>query len=212
MRFFGKYRGKVENTLDPLQLGRIAVSCPAVLGDSRLNWALPSVPYAGPGVGLFVLPPVGANVWVEFEGGDPDYPIWSGCFWGPGQVPVKPAVAEMKVLKTDGITLTLNTFKGIGGVTLEIGPPIRPQVLKLVFDTRGIALTCDPAQIKLTPTGIEIQLVPATVKVSPEGVELSAAAASAKVAPASLELGMGAASVKLSPISVSINNGALEVT
>jgi len=43
------------------------------------------------GVGLFFLPPKGANVWVEFEGGDPDYPIWSGCFWSDGEVPAQPA-------------------------------------------------------------------------------------------------------------------------
>ena len=48
---------------------------------------MPCAPFAGSGVGFFALPPVGANVWVEFEGGDPDYPIWSGCFWGAGEVP-----------------------------------------------------------------------------------------------------------------------------
>lgn len=212
MRYFGKYRGKVMNALDPLQQGRLQVSCPALLGEGRLSWAMPCVPYAGPQVGLFMLPPVGANIWLEFEGGDLDYPIWGGCFWGPGELPVKPALPETKVLKTDGVTLTINTLPGVGGVTLEIGPPIRPQVLKLAFDTQGIVLSCDPAQLKLTPSGIEMQHAPAILKVSPTGVELNAAAASAKIAPASLELSTGASSVKLSPISVSINNGALEVT
>ena len=54
------------------------------------------------------IPPVGANIWVEFEGGDTDYPIWSGCFWGTGEVPASPAVADMKMLKTGSVTLTLN--------------------------------------------------------------------------------------------------------
>ena len=211
MNFFGKYRGKVANNLDPLQQGRLQVSCPALLGDGGLSWAMPCVPYAGPGVGLFLLPPVGANIWLEFEGGDLDYPIWSGCFWGPGELTVTPAIADMKVLKTEGITLSINSVRGVGGVTLEVGPPVMPQKLKLVLDSQGIALSCDPAQLKLTPTGIEIQLAPAALKVSASGVELSAAAATAKVAPTSVELGMGASSVKLSPVSVSINNGALEV-
>lgn len=83
-RYYGKYRGKVENNIDPMQLGRIQVSAPAVLGDGTLSWAMPCTPYAGSGVGFFAIPPVGANVWVEFEGGDPDYPIWAGCFWGTG--------------------------------------------------------------------------------------------------------------------------------
>lgn len=68
-QFLGKHRGKVENNVDPLQLGRVQVSVPAVLGDGRLSWAMPCVPYAGSGVGLFAVAPVGANVWVEFEQG-----------------------------------------------------------------------------------------------------------------------------------------------
>lgn len=118
-QFFGKYRGQVENNVDPQQMGRIQVSVPAVLGEGTLSWAMPCVPYAGSGVGFFAIPPVGANVWVEFEGGDPDYPIWSGCFWGLGEVPALPAVAEMKVLKTSTATVTLNDTPGAGGITIE---------------------------------------------------------------------------------------------
>lgn len=117
--FFGKYRGTVAGNVDPQQMGRLQVSVPAVLGQGTLSWALPCAPFAGPGVGFFALPPVGANVWVEFEGGDPDYPIWAGCFWGIGEVPASPAVEQMKVLKTDGATLTVNDLPGVGGVTLE---------------------------------------------------------------------------------------------
>ncbi len=76
--------------------GRIQVSAPAVLGGTHARWAMPCVPYAGPGVGLFAIPPVGANVWVEFEGGDLDYPIWTGCFWGIGEVPAVPAVPQVE--------------------------------------------------------------------------------------------------------------------
>ncbi len=119
-QFFGKYRGKVENNVDPQQQGRLQVSAPAVLGEGSLSWAMPCVPFAGPGVGLFTLPPTGANVWVEFEGGDPDYPIWSGCFWGLGEVPVTPAIEQMKVFKTDTATITINDIPGAGGMTIEL--------------------------------------------------------------------------------------------
>ena len=118
-QYFGKYRGTVANNIDPMQQGRIQVSVPSVLGGGQLSWAMPCVPYAGSGVGLFLIPPVDANIWVEFEAGDPDYPIWSGCFWGIGEVPALPAIAEMKVLKTDSCTITLNDLPGIGGVTIE---------------------------------------------------------------------------------------------
>jgi uncharacterized protein involved in type VI secretion and phage assembly len=118
-QFFGKYRGQVENNIDPQQMGRIQVSVSAVLGEGTLSWAMPCVPYAGSGVGFFAIPPNGANIWVEFEGGDPDYPVWSGCFWGLGEVPALPAIAEMKVLKTDMGTITLNDLPGLGGIKIE---------------------------------------------------------------------------------------------
>jgi hypothetical protein len=155
-QFFGKYRGQVENNVDPQQMGRIQVSVPAVLGEGSLSWAMPCVPYAGPGVGLFTIPPNGANVWVEFEGGDPDYPIWSGCFWGLGEVPALPALAEMKVLKTDSITMTLSDLPGIGGFTLEVNPPAVPIPVKLVCDASGVELTHGAASIKLTPASVSI--------------------------------------------------------
>lgn len=155
-QFFGKYRGKVENNLDPKQMGRVQVSAPAVLGEGSMSWAMPCAPYGGPGVGLFAVPPVGANVWVEFEGGDPDYPILAGCFWGPGEVPAIPALAEMKVWKTDGTTLTLSDLPGAGGFTVEVGPPAVPVPLKLVFDASGIELSCGAASVKLTPASVSL--------------------------------------------------------
>lgn len=118
-QFFGKYRGKVENNIDPQMMGRIQVSVPAVLGEGTLSWAMPCAPFAGPGVGFFTVPPTGANVWVEFEAGNPDYPIWSGGFWGLGEAPATPALAEMKVLKTDTATITINDLPGVGGITIE---------------------------------------------------------------------------------------------
>jgi hypothetical protein len=127
-QFFGKYRGKVENNIDPQFQGRIQVSVPAVLGQGQLSWAMPCVPYAGSGVGLFAIPPVGANIWVEFEGGDPDYPIWSGCFWGLGEVPVMPAVSQMKVLKTDNVTVTINDLPGVGGIKIETATGMKIEI------------------------------------------------------------------------------------
>ena len=155
-QFFGKYRGKVENNIDPMLLGRVQVSVPAVLGDGRLSWAMPCAPYAGPGVGLFAIPPVGANVWVEFEGGDPDYPICSGGFWGAGEAPAQPAIPQMKVFKTDGITLKLSDLPGAGGFTLEVEPPVVPIPLKLVCNASGIELSNSAASVKLTPLSVSL--------------------------------------------------------
>jgi hypothetical protein len=81
-RYYGKYRGTVINNIDPEQRGRIMALVPDVLGLTPSSWALPCVPIAGKQQGMFALPQVGAGVWIEFEQGDPDYPIWVGGFWG----------------------------------------------------------------------------------------------------------------------------------
>lgn len=156
MSFFGKYRGIVQNNNDPQQMGRIQVSVPAVLGEGTLSWAMPCVPYAGPGVGFFAIPPNGANVWVEFEGGDPDYPIWSGCFWGLGEVPMMPALAFTKVLKTDTVMLKLDDTPGTGGFTLEVNPPTVTVPVRLVCNAGGVELTHGAATLKLTPSSVSI--------------------------------------------------------
>jgi uncharacterized protein involved in type VI secretion and phage assembly len=81
-RFYGKHRGVVIDNIDPEQIGRILAQVPDVLGDAPTRWALPSVPAGGVQAGCFTVPPIGSQVWIEFERGDPDYPIWTGGFWG----------------------------------------------------------------------------------------------------------------------------------
>ncbi|HEY2014598.1 MAG TPA: phage baseplate assembly protein V [Bryobacteraceae bacterium] len=81
-RYYGKYRGLVIENLDPEQIGRVLLQCPDVLGEIPSSWAMPCVPVAGIQSGTFMVPPIGSQVWVEFEQGNPDYPIWTGGFWG----------------------------------------------------------------------------------------------------------------------------------
>src|SRR5262245_54526747 len=81
-RHYGKHRGTVINNLDPLQLGRVNVQVPGVTGRLPSTWALPCVPIAGKQMGTFVVPQIGAGVWVEFENGDINLPVWVGGFWG----------------------------------------------------------------------------------------------------------------------------------
>jgi len=90
-RYYGKYRGTVVNNIDPLFAGRLLLEVPDVLSLAPSTWAEPCVPLAGPtglSMGVFIVPPIGAPIWVEFEQGDPDYPIWTGCRWGgPANLP-----------------------------------------------------------------------------------------------------------------------------
>ena len=89
-RLFGKYRGTVVNNIDPMQMGRLMVQVPEVAGLSPV-FAMPSFPVTGRQMGVWVLPLIGSGVWVEFEQGDPDYPIWSGCY--PASAADVPALA-----------------------------------------------------------------------------------------------------------------------
>jgi hypothetical protein len=91
-RYYGKYRGTVIENIDPEQIGRVLLQCPDVLGETPSSWAMPCVPAAGIQGGMFIVPPIGSQVWVEFEQGNPDYPIWTGGFWG--------LVADVPVLAT----------------------------------------------------------------------------------------------------------------
>jgi uncharacterized protein involved in type VI secretion and phage assembly len=87
---YGKYQGTVMNNLDPNNLGRVQAFVPGVLGDVPTGWAKPCVPYGGPTSGFFSVPPIGAGVWIEFEAGNVSLPIWTGCYWGEGELPLNP--------------------------------------------------------------------------------------------------------------------------
>ena len=111
-RFFGKYRGVVADNDDPTGRGRLLVKVPAVMGGEPV-WAMPCVPYAGTNMGLYMMPEPGTGVWVEFEAGDPSYPIWVGCFWGDGEAPKNnrgsDASPPRKIIRSNqGLLITLD--------------------------------------------------------------------------------------------------------
>src|SRR5687767_7734692 len=127
--YFGKYRGTVINNIDPMQRGRLLVLVPDVVGLVPSSWAVPCVPLAGPTgppMGVYLVPPIGAGVWVEFEQGDPNYPIWSGCRWGAtpdiptlafAGLPISPSI----VLQTAGQNaIVVSDLPGpTGGIMLK---------------------------------------------------------------------------------------------
>ncbi len=111
-RYFGKYRGTVTDTNDTTKRGRVKVQLEAALG-GLAAWAMPCFPYAGNGVGLFAIPEVGSGVWVEFEGGDLSYPIYTGGFWANNEVPNdekgQPAVPDLKIIRSKkGMIISFN--------------------------------------------------------------------------------------------------------
>jgi uncharacterized protein involved in type VI secretion and phage assembly len=137
--FFGKYRGTVTDINDPLMTGRVRAKVPDVMGDLESGWAMPCAPFGGSGMGFFALPQVGAGVWIEFEHGDPDFPIWSGCWWGSvAEVPpllLAPPYKKLIIKTEGGNTVILDDTPGIGGITLETSGG-----QKIVMNAMGIQI------------------------------------------------------------------------
>lgn len=138
-RFYGKYRGIVRDINDPLQTFRITAMVPDIFGEDASGWAMPCLPFGADGMGFFALPTVGSGVWIEFEHGDPDYPIWTGCFVGSlAEVPpalLAPPYKKVLIMTEGGNSITLDDTPGIGGITLE---------------------TSGGQKIVMSPTGLEI--------------------------------------------------------
>ena len=140
-QYFGKYRGTVIDNVDPMQIGRILVEVPDVSGVLPSSWAMPCVPVAGINTGILSVPPIGSGVWIEFEQGDPDYPIWVGGFWG--------SAAELPALGHEVVP-------PIGGITLQT-PLANGIVISDLPGAGGIQLmTATGASILITETGIVI--------------------------------------------------------
>ena len=134
-RYYGKYRATVMNNIDPMLQGRIMVQLADRYGLFPSTWAMPSFQLASLGAGVVALPPVASQVWVEFEAGDPDYPIWTGAFWpDPGGFPplalaaATPATPNIHLQTTTGVSVTLSDnpaqnvmIKTLTGAMITIG-------------------------------------------------------------------------------------------
>jgi len=134
-RYYGKYRGIVTDNADPQAMGRIKALVPAVLETEVTPWALPCAPFAGVGSGQFTMPAIDAGVWIEFEAGDPSQPIWTGCWWGQGEIPNSQAQdggsPGLKVIRSesglllsmddDGQSICLSDADGSNILSIEVG-------------------------------------------------------------------------------------------
>jgi len=125
-KYYGKYRGTVTINVDPEQRGRIIAMVPDVLGLIPSSWAMPCFPIAGKQQGTYFIPQIGAGVWVEFENGDSNYPIWTGGFWGSAaEVPALALAgnpASPSIVLQSGLqnTISISDMAGpTGGILLQ---------------------------------------------------------------------------------------------
>jgi len=157
-RYYGKYRGTVVNNIDPLMQGRIQAMVPDVLGEMPSSWAMACVPIAGAGSGVFVLPAVNSGVWIEFEYGDPDRPIWSGGWWGSTSdlppdavlgIPGSPSIVMQTFL---GNKIVVSDIPAVGGIKLATATGLA----SIEITDVGITIKCGAAQIKLDPVTVDV--------------------------------------------------------
>ncbi len=162
-RYFGKYRGLVATIApDPTLRGRIQVIVPAVLGES-IVWAMPCVPYAGRNVGFHMLPAIGAGVWVEFEAGDPSYPIWSGCYWAQGEVPAADNLQTVKYIRTETLTLRIDdllnqlVIETITGSRITVGAlDIKIEAIQVDTSSGARSVNVNPARVSTNKGAQEV--------------------------------------------------------
>ncbi len=170
-KFYGKFRGTVVNNVDPEQRGRIMLMVPDVLGLIPSSWAMPCVPIAGKQNGVYVIPKIGDGVWVEFEQGDPDYPIWVGGFWGVGaEVPLaglagNPADPNMVIQSL------LQQSVIVSDMPPAVPPPVMPPVPTtggvILRSTTGAYIVVNDSGIYMsTGKGAEIKMVGPTITVN----------------------------------------------
>jgi hypothetical protein len=158
-KFWGKYRGTVVNNIDPEQRGRLIVMVPDVLSLIPSTWAEPCTPLAGPTgppMGVYLVPPIGAGVWVEFEQGDPDYPIWVGCRWG--------ASSDVPTLAKAGLPISPSIILQTAGQNCIV-------ISDVPGPTGGIMLRCGGSTLTITQTGItllapKVEVTAATVDIA----------------------------------------------
>jgi uncharacterized protein involved in type VI secretion and phage assembly len=196
--YYGKYRGVVTKTDDPQKIGRIQVSLENFPG-WKDNWCMPCVPYAGKNVGWFFIPEIGAQVWIEFEGGNPDRGIWTGCFWAAGDIPPE-ATPSRKTLRTPTCTVVLDDLDGKAG-TLEINATTRDgETLTFTMNKDGIALKAKSAEITMAIDG------GITIAYPKSKLELTASQTEATVASTSFALTGQDATLRSTSVTVDATN------
>jgi uncharacterized protein involved in type VI secretion and phage assembly len=128
---------------------RIKAKVPSVLGETTTGWCMPCVPYAGPDVGIAFLPESGSGVWIEFEGGDVSYPIWTGGYWREGEVPADAADHVKVIITTQKQKIEFDDDQGSITLSDNNGNTV-------TLDNSGITLTNSQSTVVVDSTSVSV--------------------------------------------------------
>lgn len=151
-RFQGKYLGTVVDNADPKQLMRLRVQVPEVLGQETTGWCLPCSPYAGAGVGLAAIPPIGSLVFVEWPAGDTTrVPVWSGGTWADGDGPQDAGPDTLVLITPGGHAVRLRDASGAEAIEIEAASGA-----KLVMDQNGVTVEFGSQKLVLAQSSVMV--------------------------------------------------------
>jgi len=159
LRFYGKYRAVVADIDDEEKLGRLRAYVPDVYGEDVMSpWAMPCVPFAGAQHGLVYLPEVDDGVWIEFEAGDRNRPVWTGCWWGKDDLAddLNKHLARSFVTKA-GHRITLDDDENKILVEHADGA-------KVELTDSSVTLECKSGKVVLDNSGVDVNDGALTVK------------------------------------------------
>lgn len=155
-RYFGKYRGLVTDNQDPQKRGRLEVRVPAIFTDQPV-WALPCVPMANPdGSGFFSIPDIEANVWVEFEAGNLDFPIWSGCFWPEDAIDSADAVPGVKFWRTKNFVIRIDDDAGELTIEKTSGGKLKVSAVEVATEANSVVQTAGARKTTLSQASFDV--------------------------------------------------------
>lgn len=159
--YYGKFRGTVLSNVDPRSVGRLLVEVPD-LGLFPSSWALPSFPFSGRSMGFWTLPQIGAGVWVEFEQGDSNYPIWSGCWFGGAEelptdaLAAPPLLPNIVIQSQTGNAIVISDIPGVGGILLKTRTGAKIEINDIgitIADGKGEEIQMLPGLINIQTSG-----------------------------------------------------------
>jgi hypothetical protein len=158
-RYYGKYRGTVVNPTTPETNGRLTATV-TVGGTPMLVVAEACTPFAGASMGFYAMPQAQAGVWIEFEEGDLNRPIWTGCWWPEGQLAlalgtgVDFTTLPLAMQSAAGNRLVIGTFSD-DCITLETA--LADAGARVVISMDKLTLSFGPlVSIELSIDGVKI--------------------------------------------------------
>jgi hypothetical protein len=161
--YYGKYRGIVTEVADPENRCRIRATVPAVLGEHPCGWAMPALPWAGNGHGVVMLPAIGSGVWIEFEAGRLNNPIWSGAWWAAGQRPEPQGDAVRVIVSEQGHSIVIDDEANELVITHGGGPSIKLTSSAIVLACGGCELRIGTQDISLNGGLVKVGLAGASL-------------------------------------------------